>query len=127
MIRDSSSFRDPSGFIFEIGDGIFRFVAQEYQPHYKFLEKSGLLQDLIEKEKLINHEIVSLPEIQNPDLFLTLRISTSNYSSTLESVTSILNLSYLPQGASFNKNPIYGQLSYKALLDSNLVFRFLAN
>ncbi|MBX7147981.1 class I SAM-dependent methyltransferase [bacterium] len=56
-----SSFRDPSGFVFEQNGQIFRQVNPVYKIHYDHLLSSGLAQDLISKNCLI-------PFIESPDL-----------------------------------------------------------
>lgn len=51
-----SSFRDPSGFVFEKDGKIFRQINFSYQENYDYLMSSGLYEKLIEKGWLISHE-----------------------------------------------------------------------
>lgn len=61
MIRaHSSSFRDPSGFVFVREGEILRQVNQLYAPHYDRLMSSGLYRSLVEKSLLIAHEEIDL-------------------------------------------------------------------
>ncbi|MBN2083677.1 MAG: hypothetical protein JW748_00535 [Anaerolineales bacterium] len=50
-----ASFRDPSGFLYRKGTGLFRQVNRAYQPQYDALMASGLYQYLTEKGRLIPH------------------------------------------------------------------------
>lgn len=54
----SSSFRDPSGFLFKQDNIIMRQVNQIYKDDYDLLMGSGLYKTLIEKKWLIEHEEV---------------------------------------------------------------------
>jgi ribosomal protein L11 methylase PrmA len=51
----SSSFRDPSGFIFSQGEKLLRQVNKSYQQDYDFLMGSGLYASLSDKGLLIKH------------------------------------------------------------------------
>jgi len=53
--RLSSSFRDPSGFLFKENGILYRAVSQRYQQHYDYLIQSKLYDALIEKNLLISH------------------------------------------------------------------------
>lgn len=53
-----SSFRDPSGFVFEHGERIYRQVNQTYQQHYECLIESGLYRSLVERKALVAHDEV---------------------------------------------------------------------
>jgi SAM-dependent methyltransferase len=55
---ESSSFRDPSGFIFYQNDVLYRQINKSYKENYEFLIKSGLYENLVQKELLISHEEV---------------------------------------------------------------------
>ena len=57
----SSSFRDPSGFLFESNDVLYRQVNLSYQAHYDRLLESGLYQKLIAAGLMVEHEEVSVP------------------------------------------------------------------
>lgn len=52
----TSSFRDPSGFLFTKSGVLYRQVNKEYQPVYEKLMSSGLYQALVKKGWLISHE-----------------------------------------------------------------------
>ncbi len=54
----SSSFRDPSGFLFTLNNQIFRQVNKKYKDNYDQLISSGLYDILVEKELLIPHQEV---------------------------------------------------------------------
>lgn len=69
MNRHSSSFRDPSGFIFTHENCIYRTITKDYSENYELLINTGLYTNLIEKKYLINHEECQLNTfLQLPDL-----------------------------------------------------------
>ena len=51
----SSSFRDPSGFLFTRNETLYRQINKEYQPHYETLMTGGLYAALVKKGWLIPH------------------------------------------------------------------------
>ncbi len=53
--RLSSSFRDPSGFLFFDNGTLFRSVSRRYQQHYGYLIQSGLYDKLVVNNLLIPH------------------------------------------------------------------------
>ncbi len=53
--KESSSFRDPSGFIFRVNNEIYRQVNYSYKDDYDLLMNSGLYDKLTEKGFLIKH------------------------------------------------------------------------
>jgi len=59
--RLSSSFRDPSGFLFTENNTLFRSVNRLYQQNYDYLMKSGLYYKLVENELLIPHKEMESP------------------------------------------------------------------
>ncbi len=62
----SSSFRDPSGFLFSRDGQIYRQINKSYQADYDYLISSGLYQKLIDKQLLIPHQEVDVdPLIQD--------------------------------------------------------------
>ena len=62
----SSSFRDPSGFLFSRDGKIYRQINKSYQADYDYLISSGLYQKLIDKQLLIPHQEVDVdPLIQD--------------------------------------------------------------
>jgi hypothetical protein len=56
-----SSFRDPSGFLFEREGELYRQVNGVYREHYDHLLSSGLCKKLTEQGLLVPHEEVDLP------------------------------------------------------------------
>ena len=52
----SSSFRDPSGFLFYRDNILYRQINKSYQENYQHLIKSGLYEELINSKNLIPHE-----------------------------------------------------------------------
>ncbi len=51
--RHPASFRDPAGFVFRRDGSIYRQVNRAYEPHYRRLRESGLLDRLVERELLV--------------------------------------------------------------------------
>ncbi|MFZ2055083.1 MAG: class I SAM-dependent methyltransferase [Candidatus Aminicenantales bacterium] len=66
-----SSFRDPSGFLFEREGRLYRQVNCIYKDHYDQLLSSGLYKALTERELLVHHDEV---EISPPDPQLAYKI-----------------------------------------------------
>jgi len=62
---ESSSFRDPSGFLFYQNNVLYRQINKSYKENYNFLIKSGLYANLVEQEMLIPHEEVVNESITN--------------------------------------------------------------
>ncbi len=62
MQTHPASYRDKSGFVFEQGGKIYRYVHPDYDIHYTQLMSSGLYEDVVKKGKLIAHH--ELSEIQ---------------------------------------------------------------
>lgn len=58
-----SSFRDPSGFVFEAEGQLYRQVNRIYQEDYEHLMRSGLYERLVEQKLLIPHVQVDVPPI----------------------------------------------------------------
>jgi ribosomal protein L11 methylase PrmA len=56
-----ASFRDPSGFLFEIEGRLYRMVNKVYQNTFEALEESGLFQALIKKQLLVPHSRADTP------------------------------------------------------------------
>lgn len=52
----ASSYRDPSGFIFEDGGKFYRYIAPPYFDDYTMLMESGLYKALSEANRLVKHE-----------------------------------------------------------------------
>lgn len=51
----SGSFRDPNGFLFKHGGGLFRQINSVYRENYELLMGSGLYADLVREELLVKH------------------------------------------------------------------------
>ena len=58
--KDPSSFRDPSGFVFSVGNQIFRQINNNFKENYARLMDSGLYQALIKNDLLVPHKEVSM-------------------------------------------------------------------
>ncbi|MEX2231337.1 MAG: hypothetical protein WD824_04210 [Cyclobacteriaceae bacterium] len=63
--KNPSSFRDPSGYVFAFCGEIYRNIDRCYEEDYKYLEQSGLLQKLFDRELLVRHERVELSELHD--------------------------------------------------------------
>ena len=57
--RITSSFRDPSGYVFSDGNAIKRAIHPLYFDQYKALTESGFYNHLFEKRSLIRHTELS--------------------------------------------------------------------
>ncbi|MDR2601083.1 MAG: class I SAM-dependent methyltransferase [Spirochaetaceae bacterium] len=53
--REPSSFRDPSGYVFERSGVIYRSINKVYTPHYNKLMQSGLYEKLVSSGALTPH------------------------------------------------------------------------
>lgn len=63
MHKNSSSFRDPSGFVFVEDETVYRQINQEYFCEYDRLMTSGLYDKLVAKNMLVSHtEIKKYPD-----------------------------------------------------------------
>jgi hypothetical protein len=58
--HDTSSFRDPCGFLFHKNGSIYRQINKIYKDDYQHLMKSGLYNRLVESHLLIPHKEVSI-------------------------------------------------------------------
>ena len=70
--RVSSSFRDPSGFVFSHDGKIFRQVNKVYKEQYDLLNQ-GLYPALIESGLLVSHEEFDENPITHPDVYKVLQ------------------------------------------------------
>ena len=65
-VRLPASFRDPSGFLFQHADRLYRQINAAYAPHYEEFIGSGLYQSLVDDKWIIPHSDVTanwdLPE-----------------------------------------------------------------
>jgi len=66
--RDTSSFRDPSGYIFYESNEIYRKINKSYFDEYNNLMKSGLYDELVEKNLLIRHQ-----EVEKKDDYIIIK------------------------------------------------------
>jgi hypothetical protein len=71
--RHPSSFKDPSGFVFESGGNIYRQVNQYYAAQYRQLMDSGLYKQLVSHQRLIAHEEVAENMTNTPEWYTTLQ------------------------------------------------------
>lgn len=65
--RLSSSFRDPSGYLFTRNDLLYRQVNQSYAKAYDKLMSSGLFDELVGRGLLVKHQEVDV-KAENPSL-----------------------------------------------------------
>lgn len=70
-----ASFRDPSGFVFEVDGKLYRQINKVYSPHYLKLIDSGLYKALVEEKKLISHTELSENILNDPFAALTIQPS----------------------------------------------------
>jgi len=69
-----SSFRDPSGFLFEGQDGqLYRQVNRRYQADFELLNRSGLYEELSGGGLLIDHDVSSDVQPVSADGFCVIR------------------------------------------------------
>jgi len=62
--KDSSSYRDPSGYIFYENGKVYRAINHSYQKNYELFHDSGLYDELIEKQMIISYkEVNNIPEV----------------------------------------------------------------
>lgn len=69
----SSSFRDPSGFLFMRDGVLLRQINRSYQEDYDHLKKSGLYRKLVEEKLLIPFREVSLGLAETPAAYKVIR------------------------------------------------------
>ena len=69
---ESSSFRDPSGFLFHQDNVLYRQINKSYKENYQILVNSGLYENLIKKKLLVSHDEVSL-EPKTDDGFVVIK------------------------------------------------------
>jgi ribosomal protein L11 methylase PrmA len=72
MNREYSSFRDPSGVIFEEEGVIYRQINIIYKTHYDFLMNSGLYESLVKSHLLVRHTVIDWDGIGG-DKYLVIR------------------------------------------------------
>lgn len=54
-VREISSFRDPSGFVYKKEGKFYRKIHKSYQANYDTFIKSGLYQHLVDEQQIISH------------------------------------------------------------------------
>ena len=64
-MKNNSSFRDPSGFVFKKNNIIYRQINSCYSENYELLMESGLYKELTERNLLIEHKEEKCP----PDIY----------------------------------------------------------
>lgn len=79
--RHPSSFKDPSGFIFESGGKIYRQVNQYYAEEYRQLMESGLYKQLTDNKQLIPHQELADNLTNSPEWYTTLLPEPVSYIS----------------------------------------------
>ena len=67
------SFRDPNGFLYRAGGGLYRQVNSQYRHEYNHLVDSGLLADLFEDGLLVRHEEIDLTSAATSDAYRVLK------------------------------------------------------
>ena len=73
MEVESSSFRDPSGFVFYNKGTCYRQINQVYKENYEFFLESGLYQNLVKEKLLIPHETVEGSHLMFSNGYRTIR------------------------------------------------------
>lgn len=68
-----SSYRDPSGFIFEKDGCLYRQVNQCFQKDFDRFTQSGLYQNLVEKDILVPHQTIHKNLTDTANWYLTLQ------------------------------------------------------
>lgn len=68
-----SSFRDPSGFLFQRNGGLFRQINQSFQPDYEQLMQSGLYDRLVRERLLVPHEEVDVAPLEPAGAYRVIR------------------------------------------------------
>lgn len=66
MNKVSSSFRDPSGFVFASEGKILRQINQSYKENYELLMSSGLYKKLAETGAMVDHREIGFSGLQEP-------------------------------------------------------------
>lgn len=77
----SSSFRDPSGFLFFHDNEIFRQINSIYKSKYDHLMNSGLYENLVNKGFLIPHEEVDMPPPDPKNVYKIIKPEKITYIS----------------------------------------------
>lgn len=67
LVKDSSSFRDPSGFIFYHNGIVCRQINAIYRDHYDYFVNSGLYKVLAENRLIVSHDEISNMAVKKLD------------------------------------------------------------
>lgn len=70
--KHPSSFKDPSGFVFEYKSKIYRQVNKVYAENYTLFKSSGLYDKLLGQNRIISHDEVHSNFTASEDWYLTL-------------------------------------------------------
>src|SRR6266496_1132954 len=68
-----SSFRDPSGFVFQEDGVLYRQINRTYQQNYEHLIASGLCQALVDDGLLVPHEDLGPKQVKTADGFTVIK------------------------------------------------------
>ena len=71
--RDGGSFRDPSGFVFQVGGQPYRQIQRRFQGEWEAFLASPLLAKLLEQGQLLPFEDASPELAQTPDAYAVIR------------------------------------------------------
>lgn len=77
----SSSFRDPSGFVFNKDNQIYRQINKSYQSQYDHLMKSGLYDSLVKRHLLVSHEEINADAVIDDKAYKVIRPDQVPYVS----------------------------------------------
>lgn len=84
VIHHPSSYRDPSGFIFEKEGTVYRQVNISFKEHFDHFIQSGCYKHLVQKRWLVPHEVINENLTGDSNYYLTLqpeKISLISYPS----------------------------------------------
>ena len=81
IIREASSFRDPSGFVFYLGNTIYRQVNTSYKNDYLYFKNSGLCKKLVDEKLLIPFREVSSFKSADSDAFAVCKVKNIPFIS----------------------------------------------
>ena len=76
-----SSFRDPSGFLFNHDGKLYRQINQSYKEDYKLLMESGLYDKLVDSQLMLPHTEVNVPSLLPEKSFKIIRPSYISFIS----------------------------------------------
>lgn len=71
--KETSSFRDPAGFIFSHNGEIYRQINEIYHDNFDLLLSSGLYEQLTKKRKLVSHKEVDSPLLNQQSEYKTIK------------------------------------------------------